>query len=304
MTMRILLATDGSVSADHARDLVADASWPEGTEIRVVAALDISPALFGSPWIPAVPPDADRYEDEAVESFRDVLEKAAAALAAPGRIVQTELLRATPTLAVVEEMHKWAPDLTVVGSRGHGPVETTLLGSTCSAIIDHATAPVLVVRGRGLGHVILAEDGSDAARAAERLVTTWPLFADSLVDVVSVVDVAAPWRTGIAPAMFGNAMDVYTDMIASAHETQAAIAAQTAARLRGSGLRVEMELREGDPAGEIVAAAREDQADLVVIGSRGHTGIARLVLGGVAHGVLTHAPCSVLVVRDQHKPTA
>ena len=297
--MRILVATDGSASADHARDLVADAAWPVGTEIRVVAALDMSPALFGSPWIPAVPPDADRYEDEAVEALHDVLARAAATLTGPGRTVETELLRATTTVAVVEEMKAWAPDLTVVGSRGHGPVETTLLGSTSSAIVDHATTPVLVVRGRTVSTVILAEDGSEAARAAERIVATWPLFDSTLVDVVSVVDVAAPWRTGIAPTMFGNAMDVYADMMASAHDTQEAIAAQTAERLRSAGRRVEMELREGDPASEIVAAAREDAADLVVMGSRGHTGITRLVLGGVAHSVLTHAPCSVLIVRQQ-----
>ena len=297
--MRILLATDGSVSADHARDLVADAAWPPGTEIRVVAALDMSPALFGSPWIPAVPPDADRYEDEAIEALSDVLAHAAAALSGPGRTVETELLRATPTLAVVEEMRSWSPDLTVVGSRGHGPVGTTLLGSTSSAIVDHATGPVLVARGRTVSTVVLAEDGSEAARAAELIVATWPLFASALVDVVSVVDIAAPWRTGIAPTMFGNAMDVYADMITSAHDTQEAIAAETAEHLRAAGRRVEMELREGDPATEIVAAAKEDEADLVVMGSRGHRGIARLVLGGVAHSVLTHAPCSVLIVRDR-----
>ncbi len=296
--MRILLATDGSVSADHARDLVADAAWPPDTRIRVVAALDMGPALFGSPWIPAVPPDADRYEDEAVDALSDVLARAAAALSGPGRSVETELLRATPTTAVVAEMKSWSPDLTVVGSRGHGPVGTTLLGSTSSAIVDHATAPVLVARGRSVGTVVLAEDGSEAARAAEAIVAGWPLFAPALIDVVTVVDVAAPWRTGIAPTMFGNAMDVYADMISSAHDTQEAIASETARRLRAAGRRVEMELREGDPATEIVAAAAEDGADLIVMGSRGHRGLARLVLGGVAHSVLTHAPCSVLIVRD------
>jgi nucleotide-binding universal stress UspA family protein len=304
MTMRILLATDGSVSADHARDLVANATWPEGTHIRVVAALDTSPALFGSPWIPAVPPDADRYEDETIATLRAILDRSAAAVAGPGRVVETELLRASPAVAVVEEMKAWAPDLIVVGSRGHGPVETTLLGSTSSAIVDHATAPVLVARGTAVRTVVFAEDGSEAARAAERLLEAWPVFADALIDVVTVVDVAAPWRTGIAPAMFGNAMDVYGDMIASAHETQGRLAAGTAARLRSIGRRTEMELREGDPAAEIVAAAREDGADLVVMGSRGHTGVTRLVLGGVAHAVLTHAPCSVLIVRDHHRATA
>jgi nucleotide-binding universal stress UspA family protein len=60
-----------------------------------------------------------------------------------------------------------------------------------------------------------------------------------------------------------------------------------------------MELREGDPATELVAAATESGTDLIVIGSRGHTGITRLVLGSVAHSILTHAHCSVLVVRHR-----
>jgi nucleotide-binding universal stress UspA family protein len=295
--VRILLATDGSATADRARDLVATAEWPQPVEIRVVGAIEHGPALFGSPWIPAVPPDAAEIEDEAVDHMRDVLARAATALAGPGRTVAVDLLRGSPALAVVDEMHEWAPDLVVVGSRGHSPVETTLVGSPSSAIVDHASCPVLVVRHGPTGTVVFAEDGSPAARDAETLLRTWPLFRGELVDVVSVVDVAAPWRTGIAPTMFGNAMDVYADMITSAAEVHERLAVTTTARLRAAGLRVEMQLREGDPAAEIVAAAREDEAALVVVGSRGHTGLARAVLGGVAHSVLTHAPCSVLVVR-------
>ena len=295
--MRILVATDGSACADRARDLVGSVPWPTPTEIRLVAAIEEGPALFGSPWIPAVPADADRYEEEAVDHLRGVLERGAVALFGPDRTVETVLLRASPARAIVEEMREWGPDLTVLGSRGHGPVETTLLGSTSSAVVDHATNPVLIARGDRVTRAILAEDGSPGARNAETLILRWPLFAGVPVDVVSVVDVAAPWRTGIAPTMFGQAMDVYTDMITSAHETHESLAASTATRLRDAGITAEMELREGDPAAEIVAAAAESGADLILIGSRGHTGITRLVLGSVAHSILTHAHCSVLVIR-------
>ena len=244
-------------------------------------------------------------EDEAVDHMRDVLARAATALAGLGRTVDVELLRGSPAFAVVDEMHDWPPDLVVVGSRGHSPIETTLVGSTSSAIVDHAVCPVLVVRQGPAGAVVFAEDGSPAARDAEALLGAWPLYRDRVVDVVSVVDLAAPWRTGIAPTMFGNAMDVYADMITSAQAVQERQAADTTARLRAAGLRAEMQLREGDPVTEIVAAAREDEAALIVVGSRGHTGLARAVLGGVAHGVLTHAPCSVLIVRHrEHAPTS
>jgi nucleotide-binding universal stress UspA family protein len=57
----------------------------------------------------------------------------------------------------------------------------------------------------------------------------------------------------------------------------------------------------GDAATAIIAAAHEFEADLVVIGSRGQTGLARMVLGSVARNVLHGSGSSVLVV---HPPRA
>jgi nucleotide-binding universal stress UspA family protein len=55
--------------------------------------------------------------------------------------------------------------------------------------------------------------------------------------------------------------------------------------------------REGDPAEEIVAYAREAGANLIVMGTHGRTGLDRLLLGSVAEKVMRDAPCSVLVVK-------
>ncbi len=295
--MRILLALDGSPSADRARALVASLAWPAGTIVRVVAALDVAPALWGGPWIPAIPVDADQLEEEAVGELTRVLLEAQPALEAAGLTVVAELLRGRPSAAVVDDARLWAPDLIVVGSRGHGPVETALLGSVSAAIVDHAACPVLVARGDHAARVILAEDGSPAGMAARDLVAAWPAFATIPVVVVGVVDVAAPWRSGIAPTMFAAAMDVYTDMITSARTTHREIVAATEAHLRAAGRTVSGELREGDPADQLRRAATDPAGDLIVVGSRGHVGISRLVMGSVAHAVLTHAHCSVLVVK-------
>ena len=59
-------------------------------------------------------------------------------------------------------------------------------------------------------------------------------------------------------------------------------------------------MREGLPGDEIIATAREWQADLVVAGSHGASGLARLVLGSVCHALVTHAPCNVEVVKIAH----
>jgi nucleotide-binding universal stress UspA family protein len=55
---------------------------------------------------------------------------------------------------------------------------------------------------------------------------------------------------------------------------------------------------------EIVALAKELQADLIVMGCRGHRGIRRAIEGSISDGVIHHAPCPVLVVRSHERAEA
>jgi nucleotide-binding universal stress UspA family protein len=64
-----------------------------------------------------------------------------------------------------------------------------------------------------------------------------------------------------------------------------------------AGLPVEHRLVEGEPASEIVSLAAEVGADLIVLGTHGRKGLARLFLGSVAEQVLRLAPCPVLTVK-------
>lgn len=67
--------------------------------------------------------------------------------------------------------------------------------------------------------------------------------------------------------------------------------------LRDRGLQVETVLREGYPASVIEDEARERKVDLIVIGTRGHTGLKHLLLGSIAERVVQKAPCPVLTVK-------
>jgi nucleotide-binding universal stress UspA family protein len=60
---------------------------------------------------------------------------------------------------------------------------------------------------------------------------------------------------------------------------------------------VERLLKEGNPAPEIVRTAREQKCQLIVMGTHGRTGLARLLMGSVAEEVLRQAPCPVLIVK-------
>lgn len=61
--------------------------------------------------------------------------------------------------------------------------------------------------------------------------------------------------------------------------------------------RTEMEIVMGDPAEEIVRLANIYQADLIVLGSRGLTGVNRILQGSVSSQVVSDAPCTVMVVK-------
>jgi nucleotide-binding universal stress UspA family protein len=64
-----------------------------------------------------------------------------------------------------------------------------------------------------------------------------------------------------------------------------------------SGITVERSLVEGEPATEIVHAAKAAYADLIVMGTHGRAGLSRLLMGSVAEQVLRKADCPVLTVK-------
>ncbi len=296
--MRVLLAIDGSVSSDRARDLVAAIRWPDGTMIRIVAALEHGPELYGVPWMGTPPVDSERIEGSLVRRYQTALEAADRALEAPGRGVESILLRGRAASAILEEARDFRPDLIVLGNRGHGPIESMLLGSVSAEVVDHAPCPVLVARSSQLHSIVYADDGSEGAKEAGDLLCEWPIFKGLRATVLSVSEVAVPWSAGMAPGLYDQVLESYSESVQDARREHAALVDVSADRLADAGLMTAVEVRDGDPAACIVKVAGELGADCVVMGTRGHTGLTRLLLGSVARNVLLHASCSVLIVRE------
>lgn len=67
--------------------------------------------------------------------------------------------------------------------------------------------------------------------------------------------------------------------------------------LREAGMKTEAKVLPGDPRTVIVDLARAENVDLIVVGSHGRTGLAKMLIGSVASHVVTHAPCNVMVVK-------
>ena len=175
-----------------------------------------------------------------------------------------------------------------------------LLGSVSAEVVDHAPCPVLVARDERLGAVILADDGSPHARAAEAVVTAWPLFSGLPITVATVVEDGFPFASAVAPLHYTETMTGYVAALEAERRTTAQeCEAAAAGRLRKAGFDATAEVREGDP-GRISSspALASTGPGLIVVGTRGQSGQRRLILGSVARKVLLHAPCSVLVVRE------
>lgn len=76
---------------------------------------------------------------------------------------------------------------------------------------------------------------------------------------------------------------------------------ELAAKVKAEGLAVHVHLQEGPPADSIAEAAGELGADLIVMGTRGRTGLAHVVLGSVAERTVRSAPCPVLTLKAPQK---
>jgi nucleotide-binding universal stress UspA family protein len=295
--MRILLATDGSESAGVGIDLVAGIDWPPGTAIRVIEAIETGPALFGGPWPAIALAEIEALEAEVREAARATVAAACDRLARPGLHVASAVVAGRPATAIVEAARAMDADLIVVGSRGHGKIESMLLGSVSSEVVDHAPVPVLLARHASIERIVLAWDGSASARVAAEIVRTWPIFRGSPIRVVSVADFEIPWWTGVAGVESPALMPMYADAAEASRRLHADLARDMTRELAAAGLTATAEAREGDAATELIAGAKAWKADLIVLGTHGRTGLRRLLLGSVARNVLQHSGASILVAR-------
>jgi len=201
--------------------------------------------------------------------------------------------------------------LIAVGSRGLGQMVGLLLGSVTRSVLRGTTRPILVARSKPLNHkpaefrVIWAVDEvpqtRDPADFLGRL--SWP--AHTRAQVLHVVD---PLIGMEVPEWFEKRVghdDTISRAFAADYDTDkrqkfdemAMFTAELPRPFGGLPL-----LAEGNPASLILKKAQEEEADLIVIGTRDMGTIQRLMLGSTAETVLQYATCSVLVLHLPNKP--
>jgi nucleotide-binding universal stress UspA family protein len=140
---KILLATDGSEEAQLASTTAADLAEKTNSELHVLTVGPDYP-LYELPEHPAEFEDVLRANRRRA---KDVLEQQAKRIEESGGTVkETHLLEGRADEEIVELAEEIGAGLIVMGSRGHGRLRRTLLGSVSDAVVRHAHCPVTIVR--------------------------------------------------------------------------------------------------------------------------------------------------------------
>lgn len=137
--------------------------------------------------------------------------------------------------------------------------------------------------------IVVGTDGSPGAEAAVRKVIELVQGSEATVHLVC----AYPGRT----ALERIGMSARQEPI-DLRGVAADVLARDERRFAEAGFAVEKHVKEGDAAHSILEVAMEQEADLIVVGARGITGLRRFMLGSVAGKLAHHATTSLLIVRD------
>ena len=176
------------------------------------------------------------------------------------------------------------PDSTllVVGARGKGLMKALHIGSTTEWLMQCPNTPLLIARSPvRTERILMCIDGSTHADAAVELLAHFPWIDSTNISVLSVIE---------------------------ADKDVQASAEAAAQRLEATGAKVEIRIVSPDPESittntraSILEVSEQLQPDLIVMGTRGLTGLPRLRVGSVASAVAHHSGSSVLLVRDLHE---
>ena len=138
---KILIATDGSQYTQGAIDEGLALARFHGAKVLVAYVIDTM-ALTSATGLGSPENIYEVLEKEGKDAVRDVKERAR------GLDVETAVLQGHPAHAIIQFAQQKGVDLIVVGSLGKSGIEEFLLGSVADKVIRHASAPVLVVRGK------------------------------------------------------------------------------------------------------------------------------------------------------------
>ena len=286
----ILVPHDFSPHSDAALRRAVDLARREGGRIHLLHAY-AWPVRGVMPYDMAMPAGV---WDAIREGTKERLEEIRAGVEKEGVAATAEVSSLLPVEAILKAQKDVGADVIALGTRGLTGVKHAVLGSIAERTVRHAPCPVLTVKEGDPGgpprRIVVATDFSETGDHAVDAAVVLAKGFDAELDVVHAFDVplalVTPYEVAVPDNLIRDARTAARKRLERAVEG-----------VKAKGVRATAHLAEVPAASAIVDVARESNADLVVMGTRGHTGLKHVLLGSVAERTLRLAPCAVLTVK-------
>jgi nucleotide-binding universal stress UspA family protein len=266
---RILAGTDGSERAEESVRQAARLSAVTGAALQVAFVID----------------SRHPHDEDMERRAEEVLRRAVEVASHEGAEASTSVLAGDPAEALLDEAAEHGADLICIGPDAGVLGGAIRVGRVAAHVLRHAPTSVMLARGRpeSFPHRIqCGVDGSDSSVDTARLAAAVAAATGAELRLQHVI-----------PIFRGDNQEWSLDEAeATPPELEPAVAAA-----REVGVEPLREMAMGRPEHALVESARRDEVDLIVVGHRGLSGVARVLLGSVSEYVAQHASCSVLIAR-------
>jgi nucleotide-binding universal stress UspA family protein len=297
---RILCPVDFSDTSTHAvEQAIALAGWSRAK----ITALHVCPPAYIP--VPGLPPPADRVPPDEIARAHDETLKCFRAAAQAGVAVDVVVDVGQPVRHILSRAIHSSADLIVMGTHGASGFEHLVLGSVTEKVLRRATCAVLTVPPRAhatsklpFGRVLCGVDFSDPSLAALHLAQSLACAAHAALTVLHVIE--WPWDEPPPP----DFTKLPAEQAAALAEYRRYVETTAAGRLKTllpepvqQRCAARVRVSHGKSYVEILRAAGEEQADLIVMGVHGRNAIDMMLFGSTTNQVVRRATCPVLTLR-------
>jgi nucleotide-binding universal stress UspA family protein len=293
---RILCPIDFSGFSDRALGFAAAVARWQGAEIHGLHVLPI----LAEAWAFPLAVDAAAGEPLSPAAFRDRLKARLARAQAADLVVECHIRQGGAAHEIVAYARGAAMDLIVMGTHGRSGVERLVLGSVTENVLRHAPCPVLTIprtepptpsAGPPFQRILCAVDFEPSSPPTLSLALT---LAQQAAAELILVHVAEPFFDAEIASRMHVPLEAYRRFVETELRTQLA---QLVPSEASDWCRPREVVRIGTPWTEIVHAADESRADLIVMGLHaGRGAVDRILFGSTTQQVLRHTACPVLTV--------
>lgn len=307
MYKRVLLPLDGSELAEVALAYSRGIAGRLGLEVLLLHVAD----KRESESLPLY----QGYIDQASERLSREMAELQAKTGGKPVLVKGEVTLGYPAEGILTYAEEKEADFILMATHGRSGITRWVMGSVADKVLRSAALPVLLVRA-GMPKDVAYEkwvsprllvplDGSEVAELVLPHVETLASHlgeADGDVILVRVCEplVLPPVTAPETSVNWGTAADEY---MAKSRESAEMYLSRVQKGLTDAGLKVSLQVLEGDPATEIIDHANKIKANLVVMATHGRSGLGRWAYGSVAQKVLQGASSPILMVRPPASPS-